>query len=80
MTNGIFKEVEPGVVAHTAMSRVLAEDEAMNDWVGFCVEDMWPVSFLSLIYLTFVVLGVFGCGDRKFDVRLRSELENPDAR
>jgi hypothetical protein len=45
MTNRIFKEVSPGVVAHTAASRVLAEDKPMQDWVGFCVEDMWPVRF-----------------------------------
>ncbi|CAL3971102.1 unnamed protein product [Diplocarpon coronariae] len=44
MTNRIFKEVSPGVVAHTAASRVLAEDGMMNDWVGFCVEDMWPAA------------------------------------
>lgn len=44
MTNRIFKEVSPGVVAHTAASRVLAEDRMMNDWVGFCVEDMWPAA------------------------------------
>ncbi|CZR63074.1 related to sterigmatocystin 7-O-methyltransferase precursor [Phialocephala subalpina] len=44
MTNRIFKEVEPGVVAHTAASRVLAEDKAMQDWVGFCVEDIWPAA------------------------------------
>jgi hypothetical protein len=43
MTNRIFKEVSPGVVAHTASSRVLAEDAAMDDWVGFCTDDMWPV-------------------------------------
>ncbi|KAH6705376.1 O-methyltransferase-domain-containing protein, partial [Leptodontidium sp. MPI-SDFR-AT-0119] len=44
MTNRIFKEVSPGVVGHTAASRVLAEDKMMNDWVGFCVEDMWPAA------------------------------------
>ena len=44
MTNRIFVEVSPGVVAHTAGSRVLAEDPAMNDWVGFCVDDMWPAA------------------------------------
>lgn len=49
MTNRIFKEVRPGVVAHTAASRVLAEDKMMNDWVGFCVEDMWPVCSLPSI-------------------------------
>ena len=43
MTNRIFKEVKPGVVAHTAASRVLAEDPALDNWAGFCVEDMFPV-------------------------------------
>ncbi|KAL2062467.1 hypothetical protein VTL71DRAFT_6733 [Oculimacula yallundae] len=44
MTNRIFKEVSPGVVAHTAASRVLAEDKMMDSWIGFCVEDMWPAA------------------------------------
>ncbi|KAK0105630.1 hypothetical protein ONS95_004160 [Cadophora gregata] len=44
MTNRIFREVSPGVVAHTAASRVLATDPAMNDWVGFCTEDMWSAA------------------------------------
>lgn len=43
MTNRIFKEVEPGAVAHMPKSRVLAENKAMGDWVGFCVDDIWPV-------------------------------------
>ncbi|RDW66666.1 hypothetical protein BP5796_09415 [Coleophoma crateriformis] len=42
MTNRIFKEVSPGIVAHTIKSRVLAEDQAMADWIGFCVEDIMP--------------------------------------
>jgi hypothetical protein len=46
MTNRIFQEVKPGVVAHTAASKILAEDQAMVDWVGFCVEEMWPVRYL----------------------------------
>ncbi|KAG9243416.1 S-adenosyl-L-methionine-dependent methyltransferase [Calycina marina] len=44
MTNRIFHEPSPGVVAHTAGSRVLAENQAMDAWVGFCVEDIWPAS------------------------------------
>jgi hypothetical protein len=47
MTNRIFREIDPNTVAHTAASRVLAEDIAMDDWVGFCVDDMWPVSIFS---------------------------------
>jgi len=48
MTNRIFHEPTPGVVAHTAASRVLAEDQAMDSWVGFCVEDMWPAASQTL--------------------------------
>ena len=44
MTNRIFKEVSPGVVAHTAASKVIAEEKSMQDWLGFCTEDMSPVS------------------------------------
>ncbi|KAL3422651.1 o-methyltransferase [Phlyctema vagabunda] len=42
MTNRIFQEVAPGVVGHTAASRLIAENQQMEDWIGFCVEDMWP--------------------------------------
>ncbi len=31
-------------VEHTATSKVLAEDKKMNDWVGMCCEELWPVS------------------------------------
>lgn len=44
MTNRIFKEISPGVVAHTAASKVIAEERSMQDWLGFCTEDMSPVS------------------------------------
>ncbi|KAH6674813.1 O-methyltransferase-like protein [Halenospora varia] len=59
MTNRIFKEVSPDAVAHSAASRVLAEDGAMNDWVGFCVDDLLPVSrtaFVKDIYFPGCVL------------------------
>ncbi|SZF04143.1 unnamed protein product [Blumeria hordei] len=50
MTNRIFTEVKPTVVAHTAASKLLAENPMMNEWVGFCVEEMWQVnSHLSTI-------------------------------
>ncbi|KAK3903503.1 hypothetical protein C8A05DRAFT_14529 [Staphylotrichum tortipilum] len=42
MTNGIFCEPSPGVIAHTAASRVLAEDENMQAWIGFNGEDIFP--------------------------------------
>ncbi|KAL2142529.1 hypothetical protein VTI28DRAFT_1086 [Corynascus sepedonium] len=44
MTNGIFREPSPGVIAHTAASRVLAEDENMQAWIGFNGEDIFPAS------------------------------------
>lgn len=52
MTNRIFSEPSPGIVAHTALSRVLAEDSAMDAWVGFCVEDMWPSASRTVSALT----------------------------
>ncbi|AEO54737.1 hypothetical protein MYCTH_2297644 [Thermothelomyces thermophilus ATCC 42464] len=44
MTNGIFREPSPGVIAHTSASRVLAEDENMQSWIGFNGEDIFPAS------------------------------------
>ncbi|KAM7191003.1 O-methyltransferase [Rhypophila sp. PSN 637] len=44
MTNGIFREPSPGVVAHTAASRVLAEDGDLEAWIGFNAEDIFPAS------------------------------------
>jgi len=42
ITNRIFKEVRKGVIAHTAMSRILAEDTLFQDYVGMRCEEMWP--------------------------------------
>ncbi|GAB0133496.1 Alpha-1,3-mannosyltransferase cmt1 [Epichloe bromicola] len=44
MTNHIFCEPEPGLIAHTAASRLLAEDQALHDWVGFNSEDIFPAA------------------------------------
>ncbi|KAK2030299.1 O-methyltransferase [Colletotrichum zoysiae] len=44
MTNHIFREPTPGVIAHTAASRLLAEDQALQDWVGYNLEDNFPAS------------------------------------
>lgn len=56
MVNRIFKEPSPGIVAHTAASRVLAEDEAMQNWVGFNTEDIQRVRhFPTTISLAAVV-------------------------
>ena len=42
MTKHIFQEPRPGVVAHTALSRLLAEDARLLQWVGANTEEMWP--------------------------------------
>lgn len=44
MTNHIFCEPTPGIIAHTALSRCLAEDAALQDWIGFNSEDIFPAS------------------------------------
>ncbi|KAJ6788035.1 hypothetical protein PWT90_06230 [Aphanocladium album] len=44
MTNHIFCEPSPGIIAHTALSRCLAEDAALQDWIGFNSEDIFPAS------------------------------------
>jgi hypothetical protein len=42
MTNNLFTEPSPGVIAHTAASKLLAEDAALQAWVGFNGEDIFP--------------------------------------
>lgn len=44
MLNHVFTEPRKGVVAHTAASRVLAEDEVTRDFVGVAVEDLWKAA------------------------------------
>ncbi|KAL2016462.1 hypothetical protein VTK56DRAFT_3513 [Thermocarpiscus australiensis] len=44
MTNGIFREPSPGLIAHTAASRVLAEDENMQAWIGCNGEGIFPAA------------------------------------
>ncbi|CAD6502024.1 BgTH12-02267 [Blumeria graminis f. sp. triticale] len=51
MTNRIFTEVKPTVVAHTAASKLLAENPTMNEWVGFCVEEMWQAAACTVAAL-----------------------------
>ncbi len=44
MTNNIFREPAPGIIGHTSLSRLLAEDAALQDWVGFNSEDIFPAA------------------------------------
>ena len=49
MTNHIFQERE-GRVAHTAASRVLAENDRINDIIGVMCEEMFPGAARVLRY------------------------------
>ncbi|KAI0900092.1 S-adenosyl-L-methionine-dependent methyltransferase [Annulohypoxylon nitens] len=40
----IFTEPCPGVVRHNAVSRLLAEDHVIHDWVGASTDDMWQAA------------------------------------
>ncbi|KAL7622165.1 hypothetical protein AAE478_007668 [Parahypoxylon ruwenzoriense] len=40
----VFREPRPGVIAHSAASRQIAEDANVADWVGANVDDMWPAA------------------------------------
>lgn len=43
MTMRLFREPEPGMVAHTAASRTLT-NPAANDWLRAGTEEMWPAA------------------------------------
>ncbi|GAP82801.1 putative S-adenosyl-L-methionine-dependent methyltransferase [Rosellinia necatrix] len=40
----IFSEPRPGVITHNAVSRLLAEDQAVHDWVGSSTDDLWQAA------------------------------------
>ncbi|KAF2969065.1 hypothetical protein GQX73_g4493 [Xylaria multiplex] len=40
----IFVEPRPGIVAHNAVSRLLAEDQVVHDWVGASTDDLWQAA------------------------------------
>lgn len=40
----IFREPRPGVIAHSAASRQIAEDSNVASWVGANVDEMWPAA------------------------------------
>ena len=56
MTNRIFREIREGVVVHTAVSKILAEDVEMLAWTGACVEDMWPAAVKVDTSITFILI------------------------
>ncbi|MCJ1464907.1 hypothetical protein MMC07_003522 [Pseudocyphellaria aurata] len=44
MAHHLFREPTPGVVAHTAASKVLAENPLMHQWLGMVSEELWPAA------------------------------------
>jgi len=44
VTNQIFQEPRPGIVKHTAASKLLAEDSLMRDFVGIACEEKFPAA------------------------------------
>lgn len=44
MTKHIFKEPRKGIVAHTAASRLLAEDPQILDWVATSTNELWQAA------------------------------------
>ncbi|KAI1752670.1 sterigmatocystin 8-O-methyltransferase [Xylaria castorea] len=47
MTMRMFYEPEPGMVAHTKVSRLLL-DPQMNDWLGSQTEEAWPSALKTI--------------------------------
>lgn len=48
ITNKIFQEPMPGFIAHTAASKVLAQDSNLQAWVGLNGEDFLPAGAHTL--------------------------------
>ena len=44
MTNYIFCEPRPGIVAHTALSAVLVHDSRTRDYIGMVCEERFPAA------------------------------------
>ena len=44
MANEIFQEPRKGIVAHTAISRLIAEDQRVSNFVAYITEEMWGAS------------------------------------
>ena len=40
----IFRESRKGYFAHTAASRMLAENGPIHEWVGMTLEEMWAAA------------------------------------
>ncbi|KAI1380114.1 hypothetical protein F4677DRAFT_405889 [Hypoxylon crocopeplum] len=41
----IFTEPRPGVVAHSAVSRLIAENNVLADWLRYSTDDLWHAAY-----------------------------------
>ncbi|KAI1129798.1 putative O-methyltransferase [Nemania abortiva] len=48
MTQHIFREPRPGVVAHTASSRLLVEDKGLANWLRFSTDELWHAAYQTV--------------------------------
>ncbi|CAJ2510871.1 Uu.00g064960.m01.CDS01 [Anthostomella pinea] len=44
VAQNIFEEPRPGIVSHNAASRIIAEDDALHDWVGAHSDELWQAA------------------------------------
>lgn len=44
MTNFVFYEPQPGLVAHTSLSKALAQDVRLRSYIGMVCEERFPAS------------------------------------
>lgn len=44
VTQRIFDEPRPGVIVHSAASRLLAEDPGVHDFVAACSDELWQAA------------------------------------
>ncbi|TVY82611.1 O-methyltransferase gsfB [Lachnellula suecica] len=52
VANHIFHEPRKGIVTHSAISKLIAQNPLLNQWIGLSCEDMMPVSFRTLDAMT----------------------------
>ena len=54
MTKPYFLESRKGVVEHRAASKLLAQNEAVADWVDVSLVEMWPAATQVCIYFDII--------------------------
>ena len=43
--HNLFAEPQPGIITHSAASRLLSEDDALHDWVSYATHELWPAAY-----------------------------------